>query len=447
MVKLPVAKNSCLHKLIFITLCLVLFCCSQAGYAGMKIESYKDAVDGKEYVRVTVDDVFVDERTIQYIVEVLTHYPNVGALSFERVIEFQSEALINILRALQIYLAGVPSGNNNFTLELHGSNIRKNEVRAIVEILHSDRSISSLKLDSNKIGKNIYAITEALKTNHTLTHLSLSDNDIGDEGALAIADFLMTANHTLTHLNVAFNNIGEVGIKAIVNALRFSKTLTSLNIGLNPNGDEAVPAIAELLRTNKTIIHFNMLLSDVSAKGLKVIFEALINNTTIQEIEVDWEIEQQKAVVKLVLERNRMLAQVIQKIRELLRNISLTMLSGIHTRAGRESPLSMLDRNVFGKIISYYHNELDFIMNATDAQFGGFSEIERNLLMRIRALQNDILVRTIPLIEEARPETNQSGDAAAATLVSVVEEPLFKRQRILEKEYAPMPINPSSTNY
>ena len=68
-----------------------------------------------------------------------------------------------------------------------------------------------------------------MEKNKTLNNIYLYNNSITDDGAIALANALIT-NTTLKELDIGENNIGIIGAIVIANALEKNKTLNNICI-------------------------------------------------------------------------------------------------------------------------------------------------------------------------------------------------------------------------
>jgi hypothetical protein len=94
-----------------------------------------------------------------------------------------------------------------------------------------------------------------LQSNRALEILNLTSNSIGDEGAIAIATYLLDMGKAgnrkkpppLKVLDLSNNYIGDKGAIALAQAMAAHPTLVHLDLNNNTLGDEGILAIAEAI--------------------------------------------------------------------------------------------------------------------------------------------------------------------------------------------------------
>jgi hypothetical protein len=113
-----------------------------------------------------------------------------------------------------------------------GIKLKNIATSSVSEHLHKRGSvITYLAAHGSKAGNNLVEIL--VKGSFRGAYIDLEGNNIGDEGAIALADLLIT-NSSITTLILDRNNIGPKGLLALVEALRFNVVLESLGLVGNP---------------------------------------------------------------------------------------------------------------------------------------------------------------------------------------------------------------------
>jgi hypothetical protein len=119
----------------------------------------------------------------------------------------------------------------------------------------------SLKMRNFSLAKSyvddagVAILAKALQNNTGMELLNLTSNSIGDEGAIAIATFLLDTGRAgqrkkpppLKVLDLSNNQIGDEGALALAHAIAAHPTLLQLDLNNNLIGDDGVLAIAEAI--------------------------------------------------------------------------------------------------------------------------------------------------------------------------------------------------------
>lgn len=185
-------------------------------------------------------------------------------------------------------------------------------VRALAKTLTVNKTLTSLNLDSVRIGtEDLEVLAEALKVNGTLTSLSLKNSQINPEGAKVLAGVLKV-NETLTSLDLEGNSIMPQGATLLAEALEVNKALTSLNLGNNSLGADSmilvgpsIPgrksqfysslndvkgfavALAKALQENRTLASLNLENNYIKDESIEVLAEALAVNGTLTSLNLE----------------------------------------------------------------------------------------------------------------------------------------------------------------
>ncbi|CAO3568632.1 unnamed protein product, partial [Mortierella alpina] len=204
-----------------------------------------------------------------------------------RIIEHPSMKLIHIVLPkefinLSIFPPTRPSHLQKLSFEMVPGSLGAKDFGLLSEVLKTNSTLTTLKLESNKIGDDgAQALAEALKTNKTVATLNLRSNSIGDDGAKAPAETLKT-NKTLTSLDLQSNQIGSDGVKALAEALKTNSTVATLDLSYNKIGDDGAKALAEALKTNSTVTTLDLYSNKIKSDGAKALSEARKTNSTVK---------------------------------------------------------------------------------------------------------------------------------------------------------------------
>lgn len=138
-------------------------------------------------------------------------------------------------------------------LDLRGNNIQAKGIMALANGVKINRSLRSLNLKWNAIGKDpsgVGALCDVLKSNLTIGHVDLRNNRINNVGARYIGEML-TANSTITHLDLSWNELGVDGGLALLDGLKHNNTLVDCQLSGSKVGEETLHEVAFLLRRNR----------------------------------------------------------------------------------------------------------------------------------------------------------------------------------------------------
>jgi hypothetical protein len=138
-------------------------------------------------------------------------------------------------------------------LDLRGNNIQAKGAQALANGVKLNRSLRSLNLKWNSIGKDpsgISSLCDALKSNLTVGHVDLRNNRISNVGAKLVGD-LLRANTAITHLDLSWNDLGVDGGLALLEGLKVNNSLIECQLSGSKVGEETLHEVAFLLRRNR----------------------------------------------------------------------------------------------------------------------------------------------------------------------------------------------------
>lgn len=154
-------------------------------------------------------------------------------------------------------------------LDLRGNNVQAKGATILANGLRLNRSLRSLNLKWNAIGKDpagISAMCDMLKTNLTIGHVDLRNNRVNNVGAKIIGEMLR-ANNTITHLDLSWNDLGVDGGLALLEGLKHNSTVIDCQLSGSKVGDETLHEVAFLLRKNKSAAAYRASPADTGAQA------------------------------------------------------------------------------------------------------------------------------------------------------------------------------------
>jgi len=138
-------------------------------------------------------------------------------------------------------------------LDLRGNNIQAKGAQALANGVKLNRSLRSLNLKWNSIGKDpsgISSLCDSLKSNLTIGHVDLRNNRVNNMGAKLVGD-LLRANTAITHLDLSWNDLGVDGGLALLEGLKVNNSLIECQLSGSKVGEETLHEVAFLLRRNR----------------------------------------------------------------------------------------------------------------------------------------------------------------------------------------------------
>lgn len=154
-------------------------------------------------------------------------------------------------------------------LDLRGNNIQAKGAVALANGVKLNRSLRSLNLKWNAIGRDpvgIQALCDTLKSNLTIGHVDFRNNRINNVGARYIGEMLV-ANSTVTHLDLSWNDLGVDGGIALLDGLKHNSTLIDCQLSGSKVGEETLHEVAFLLRRNRAAAAYKSSPNDPGAQA------------------------------------------------------------------------------------------------------------------------------------------------------------------------------------
>lgn len=145
-------------------------------------------------------------------------------------------------------------------LDLRGNSIEPKGAVVLATSIRANRSLRSLNLKWNLIGKDVSgigALCEMLKANLTIGQVDLRNNRIDSLGARFVGDML-TVNSGITHLDVSWNDFGVEGGLAVLEGLKQNTNVVECQLSGSKVGEEILHEVAFLLRRNRQSAAFKL---------------------------------------------------------------------------------------------------------------------------------------------------------------------------------------------
>lgn len=375
-----------ISKIIIAMFCSFVLVYSQHGYADFEKKLVRDEISGKEYPFMCANEMVVTQEIAQKITDTLAYKKNRKPwwLMFQKV-SFEPQILPSIVRALQ-------ADQTLEKISLLSNIYAEADYQAIIEILRTVKTIKNFVIIDKLNEAFETEIIEALIAGN-LTGIELFDA-IGDRGAATLSQLLRN-NKTLLKFAIYSDSLTGTGIKAIADGLSENTGLIELVLSSDNLDDKAAIAIANALSKNCTLQAFKCLYGiQLTDKGQLAIIEALCCNSTIQKIEI-YSDPNYVIVHDRIMKRNKLVNQVLAKTKGLSQKIKIAVLSSTHSRLGKDSPMSVLDVNSLQEILNscYLENPLEILTNLSESQLAEFTSEEQTCIVKIKALQNEIVQR------------------------------------------------------
>lgn len=194
--------------------------------------------------------------------------------------------------------------NNTITnLNLEGSELYAEDLKALSAFLSMNRSLKKLDLSKNPImqrhginnvknkGEVDYCamgfkyFLEALDNNTDLLKLNLS-NVMLDQELITELCKPMAKNVNLNKLNLSSCGLGPDGCQKVCKTIETFKNLQYVNLSNNNAQSEGAMHIADLLNVNHHILEIDLFNNQIGKEGGEAIGQALTNNFIIQKLSI-----------------------------------------------------------------------------------------------------------------------------------------------------------------
>ncbi len=190
-----------------------------------------------------------------------------------------------------------------YELNLSGSNLEVEGIKALAEGLKRNNSIFFLNLSQNNLHGNIILIAEALKSKQSLSYLTLGQNGLDDEDIKNLIEGL-EYNDNLAKLDLSFNNIGDEGVKFLAELCQKNSTLSNIILFDNKISDEGATIFADIIKNNHFVTILDLERNSYGYEGIKAIAEALKFNTTLTKLGLNFDNDGLTAIAKAIKANN-----------------------------------------------------------------------------------------------------------------------------------------------
>ena len=113
-----------------------------------------------------------------------------------------------------------------YTISVQRTTIKPDVIHSFSSQLSNNHTLTSLYITDDSIDdEGVTALAQSLKCNTTLRHLQLSDNQGITSASVQSLLELIHTNNTITSLELKHNNIDTNGILVLVESLKTNKTL------------------------------------------------------------------------------------------------------------------------------------------------------------------------------------------------------------------------------
>ena len=177
---------------------------------------------------------------------------------------------------------------NNCTvskLYIDNTSLDNNCVSILSEILKSNKTITTLWLNSSSLTGGIKYLSDSLLNNATIEELVLLNvSGITDEDMPHLCRML-ASNTTLKDLDLYNCNITDNGVRYICEGLTKNQTLSTLNISWSHQiTSVSTSTIADLIQTTKSLRRLDLNNTSLNDDDIKTICTSLRRNTTIWKL-------------------------------------------------------------------------------------------------------------------------------------------------------------------
>lgn len=175
------------------------------------------------------------------------------------------------------------------TLCVAQNGITREGVGHIIDALHSNVTVTTLDLSSNRIdSEGALLLAEHLQAACCVLKVVVLDgnHEIGNDGAKAIA-LALCGNSTLRTLGLRSCGIGRMGAERFATTLSQNQTLQELVLRGNVDvGDNAVEMISRGLKANASLLQLDLSSCGVGDEGCAYLADALMHNQMLHSLQL-----------------------------------------------------------------------------------------------------------------------------------------------------------------
>jgi hypothetical protein len=166
-------------------------------------------------------------------------------------------------------------------LNLSKTNLTKDKVNVIAEILQNNVSLIELNLSYNPLGNvGSLIITQILHDNQHLTTLNLYNTKLSSDAGQYLSQMLSSNQH-LRSLHLGVNTLTNLGIRYLLDG---NIQLHQLNLCCNKIDQGGCQYLAQFLDKNQTLTHLDLGGNPIKDQGIKIISNGLLNNKTLIDL-------------------------------------------------------------------------------------------------------------------------------------------------------------------
>ncbi|OEU20601.1 RNI-like protein, partial [Fragilariopsis cylindrus CCMP1102] len=194
--------------------------------------------------------------------------------------------------------AGIVAHKSLNLLDLGFNNIGD---EGIIALVHSNSSNSysnsstatlhTLYLAGNQFGEDgAIAMADFLRQGSRLRKLFMTGNRIGGDGVKAITEAILEQEIQMRELYLGGTGMGLIGCQAVARLLEKSWYLRVISLPNCDIGDDEICMLASCIKSNKgrlPIESLQLSFNNISYKGLEAVANALWGSTTLKELKVD----------------------------------------------------------------------------------------------------------------------------------------------------------------
>ncbi len=174
----------------------------------------------------------------------------------------------------------IRNGSSLTTLNIENCDIQKEKTEVISLAVMESKTLTSLNISYNPLGKSSKILLHALENNTTITHVNLGKTQIKNDEDVAH----LLNNNILTSLCLYDNDFSASGGKYLCEAVLRNTTLISLNVSMCSMCGHAFVRILK----SPTLLSLNMSKSGLERKEMSIIFEVLSHNNRLRELDISY---------------------------------------------------------------------------------------------------------------------------------------------------------------
>eukprot|EP01147_Barroeca_monosierra_P005003 gene5003-6952_t len=186
-------------------------------------------------------------------------------------------------RAITDAFASMVIQHANLTvLSFSHTYLNTNMLHSISTLVRNNAPIQALDFSYNVLdNSSIGLILEGVESNFHLVSLQLMGCSLDDDAVSALASALKNKPNGFQRLNLYNNHITDIGVEKLVSVVKLSESLEEIDLGMNPIGDNGAIALSEFLHKDTVLRSFRLSSIQASASG----FHELITGLMMSSVE------------------------------------------------------------------------------------------------------------------------------------------------------------------